>query len=161
MALWLCRSHFVPDLTTFFLFVLAVSTALCIAGTTWLFYLAVEPWVRRKWPQTIISWSRLLSGQVRDPLVGRDILFGVILGVVWVLVIQIRYIQMMRMGASPGLYSTEYLIGGRQALGAWLYQVPKLYCGCVGVLLPALGFEGAFAQGLDRGPRVCGQSSRG
>src|SRR5882757_4874472 len=87
MALWLCRGHFVPDLsTTFFLFVLAVSTALCISGTTWLFYLALEPWVRRKWPQTIISWSRLLSGQVRDPLVGRDTLFGVILGVTWILI---------------------------------------------------------------------------
>src|SRR5882672_8542312 len=146
MALWLCRSHFVPDLDSFFLFVLAVSTALCVAGATWLFYLAVEPWVRRKWPQTIISWSRLLSGQVRDPLVGRDMLFGVILGVVWILVIQIRYIPMMQMGAAPGLYTTEYLIGGRQALGAWLYQVPSAICRCVAVLLPASGLEGAFAQ---------------
>jgi hypothetical protein len=125
MALWLCRSHLVPDLTTFFLFVLAVSTGLCVAGTTWVLYLALEPWVRRSWPQTIISWSRLLSGQVRDPVVGRDMLFGVILGVVWILVMQIRYIPMAHMGAAPGLYSTKYLIGGRQALGAWLYQAPS------------------------------------
>jgi len=125
MALWLCRSHLVPDLATFFLFFLAVSTALCVAGTTWMLYLALEPWVRRRWPQTIISWSRLLSGQVRDPVVGRDMLFGVILGVVWILVMQIRSIPMMHMGAAPGLYSTEYLIGGRQALGAWLYEVPS------------------------------------
>ncbi len=141
MALWLCRSHFVPDFDTFFLFVLAVSTGLCIAGMTWLLYLALEPWVRRKWPQTIISWSRLLSGQVGDPLVGRDVLFGVILGVVWILVIQIRYIPMIRMGASPGLYTTEYLIGGRQALGAWLYQVPSAIVGALEFFFLLLGLK--------------------
>ena len=32
------------------------------------------------------SWSRLLSGQFRDPLVGRDILFGVMLGMTWILI---------------------------------------------------------------------------
>ena len=141
MALWLCRSHFVPDLDSFFLFVLAVSTALCVAGATWLFYLALEPWVRRKWPQTIISWSRLLSGQVRDPLVGRDMLFGVMLGVVWILLIQLRYIPMMHMGAAPGLYTTEYLIGGRHALGAWLYQVPSAIVGALQFFFLLLGLK--------------------
>lgn len=85
----------------------------------------MEPWVRRHWPKTIISWSRLLSGQARDPLVGRDILFGVLLGVVWILIFQIRYIPMMRMGAAPNLFSTEALMGGRTALGAWLQQWPQ------------------------------------
>jgi hypothetical protein len=67
----------------------------------------------------------LLSGQVRDPLVGRDILVGVILGVIWILVFQIRYIPMMRMGAPPLLFSIEALTGGRVALGAWLAQWPQ------------------------------------
>jgi serine/threonine-protein kinase len=62
---------------------------------------------------------------VRDPLVGRDILFGVILGVVWILVFQLRYIPMMHMGAVPGLGSTNALMGGRNALGAWLQQWPQ------------------------------------
>jgi hypothetical protein len=92
---------------------------------TWMLYLAVEPWVRRHWPTTMISWSRLLSGQGRDPLVGRDILFGVLLGVVWILVFQIRYIPMMRMGAAPVTFSTSALMGGREALGSWLYQWPQ------------------------------------
>jgi hypothetical protein len=125
IVLWLCRSHLVPGLESFGLFVLAVSTALFISGVTWLLYLALEPWVRRNWPQSIISWSRLLAGQARDPLVGRDLLFGVMLGFLWILVFQIRYLVMMRMGAAPGLFATEYLIGGRQALGAWLSQVPS------------------------------------
>jgi hypothetical protein len=125
IALWLCRAHFATVGDTFGLFIIAVSTGLFVSGVTWLLYLAVEPWVRRHWPRTIISWSRLLSGQLRDPLVGRDILFGVILGVVWILIFQIRYIPMMRMGASPELGATEALMGGREALGAWLRQWPQ------------------------------------
>ena len=125
MGLWLCRCHFATINDTFGLFGIAASTALFTAGLTWTLYLAVEPWVRRHWPRTIISWSRLLSGQGRDPLVGRDILFGVALGVVWILIFQLRYIPMMRMGAAPALFSTDALIGGRTALGAWLYQWPQ------------------------------------
>jgi predicted Ser/Thr protein kinase len=124
ILLWLCRGHLVLSLDTLGEFLIAVSTALFVSGLTWLLYLALEPWVRRRWPQTIISWSRLLSGQFRDPLVGRDILFGVMLGVVWILIFQIRYIPMMHMGAAPTLAQSEYLAGGREALGAWLMQVP-------------------------------------
>jgi serine/threonine-protein kinase len=124
MMLWLFRSHIVPGLQTFFLLLIAASTGLLISGITWLLYLAIEPWVRRKWPQAIISWSRLLSGQVRDSLVGRDLLFGVAFGLLWVLVIQIRNIVLIRFGAVPELRSAEYLLGGRLAIGAWLQQVP-------------------------------------
>jgi serine/threonine protein kinase len=122
LGLFLCRSHFSTVGDFIGLFIIAVSTALFISGVTWTLYLAVEPWVRRHWPKTIISWSRLLSAGARDPLVGRDILFGVLLGVVWILIFQIRYIPMMRMGAAPALFSTEALMGGREALGAWLQQ---------------------------------------
>jgi serine/threonine-protein kinase len=44
------------------------------------FYLALEPYVRRKWPEILISWSRLLAGGWYDPLVGRDLLIGSLLG---------------------------------------------------------------------------------
>jgi serine/threonine-protein kinase len=42
----------------------------------WLLYIAIEPFLRRRWPHRIISWSRLLRGDFRDPLVGRDLLIG-------------------------------------------------------------------------------------
>jgi serine/threonine protein kinase len=125
MGLWLCRCHFATIGDTIGLFVFAVSNALFTSGVTWTLYLAVEPWVRRHWPTTMISWSRLLSGQGRDPLVGRDILFGVVLGVIWILIFQIRYIPMMRMGAAPATFSASFLMGGREALGAWLHQWPQ------------------------------------
>jgi protein kinase-like protein len=124
MGLFLCRSHFGALGDALFLSLIAISTGLFLAGVMWMLYLAIEPWVRRHWPKTIISWSRLLSGQVRDPLVGRDILFGVLLGVVWALVFQISSIPKMRVGASPYLFATEALMGGREGLGAWLRQWP-------------------------------------
>jgi hypothetical protein len=37
--------------------------------------------VRREWPQLLISLSRLLGGQVTDPLVGRDVLAGMLCAV--------------------------------------------------------------------------------
>jgi hypothetical protein len=46
----------------------------------WVIYIALEPYVRRRWPDALVSWSRLLAGGFRDPLVGRDILFGCLLG---------------------------------------------------------------------------------
>ncbi|MFY9744477.1 MAG: serine/threonine-protein kinase [Candidatus Sulfotelmatobacter sp.] len=141
MLLWLCRSHLVASLSTFGLFIIAVSTSLFLSGITWLLYLALEPWVRRRWPQAMISWNRLLSGQFRDPLVGRDILFGVMLGVVWILIFQLRYIPMMRMGAAPELGQTDYLVGGREALGAWLMQVPASILGTLQFFFLLLGLK--------------------
>ncbi len=125
MLLWLCRAHFVMGLPTIGLFVIAVSTSLFFSGITWMLYLALEPWVRRRWPQAMISWSRALSGQFRDPLVGRDLLFGVMLGVVWVLIFQFAGIRVTALGAAPQFDSTEYLMGGREALGAWLTRIPQ------------------------------------
>jgi len=51
-------------------------------GVVWIFYLALEPWVRRRWPQTMISWSRYAVKGWRDPLVGRDLLYSVAIGAI-------------------------------------------------------------------------------
>jgi serine/threonine-protein kinase len=44
-------------------------------------YVALEPYIRRSWPEVLISWSRLLEGNLKDPLVGRDVLLGILFGV--------------------------------------------------------------------------------
>jgi serine/threonine-protein kinase len=51
----------------------------------WLFYVALEPYVRRLWPNTLIAWTRALDGRLRDPLVGRHVLFGGLAGLVFTL----------------------------------------------------------------------------
>ncbi|MGC2248711.1 MAG: hypothetical protein WA609_19060, partial [Terriglobales bacterium] len=125
IAIWLCFGHFVPDGGVVGFFVLAVSGALFMASLSWILYLALEPFVRKLWPQTIISWTRLMSGRIRDPLVGRDVLFGVILGLTWDLIIEIRFVfGIARLGSIPQLLSTDYLLGLRSTLGAAIVQVP-------------------------------------
>jgi predicted Ser/Thr protein kinase len=69
-------SHHTPSLGELNVFWKSISVALLNAGAIWVFYIALEPWVRRRWPHTMISWSRYVSKGIRDPLVGRDILYG-------------------------------------------------------------------------------------
>jgi len=104
-------------------------------------YLALEPWVRKRWPHAIISWSRVLSGKFRDPVVGRDILFGVMLGLLWILIFQFRYIPMLHMGAVPGIGQTEFIVGGRVAFGAWVSQIATSILGTLQFFILLLGLK--------------------
>jgi serine/threonine-protein kinase len=77
---WLFSSHHVATETEVFNFIFGVQTTLYWTFFFWVVYLAFEPFVRRRWPGRIVSWSRLLAGGFRDPLVGRDILIGAVFG---------------------------------------------------------------------------------
>jgi serine/threonine-protein kinase len=61
-------------------FELGLAQAASRAIIFWLWYTALEPYVRRLWPHWLISWTRLLEGRWRDPLVGRDLLIGSLFG---------------------------------------------------------------------------------
>jgi serine/threonine protein kinase len=78
---WLIGASHVPtfrgELTLFWF---AVAGALMQTAIVWVLYVALEPYVRRRTPHRIVSWSRLVAGNWRDPMVGRDILIGMILG---------------------------------------------------------------------------------
>ena len=77
----LIDAYHVPELGgELWIFFQSVSLALFIATLTWIFYIALEPFLRRRWSELLISWSRLMAGDFRDPLVGRDILVGGLLG---------------------------------------------------------------------------------
>ncbi len=69
---------FFPELDRF---THSLRIALYFAAPTWLLYLALEPIVRRNLPELIVSWNRLLVGDWRDPLVGRDVLLGALCGI--------------------------------------------------------------------------------
>jgi serine/threonine-protein kinase len=61
-----------------FLGVLGTGVFAAVSGA--LAYLAVEPFVRRRWPWRLTAWTRLFAGRWRDPMVGRDLLVGMVLG---------------------------------------------------------------------------------
>ena len=125
MLLWVCYEHFVPVVGTVGMLILTVSSSLFMAAMVWTLYMALEPYVRKFWPQTIISWSRILTGKVRDPLVGRDVLFGVLLGLTWIVGLSALNLILLRLGEPYSLPSTDYLMGGRMAVGATLFRFPS------------------------------------
>jgi len=81
LAAGMLIAHHVPDLgAEWQMITRVVGGALFLAAFLWLLYLALEPFVRRQWPQLLITWNRLLAGNFRDPLIGRDLLAGVLSG---------------------------------------------------------------------------------
>jgi serine/threonine-protein kinase len=52
------------------------------AVLAWILYMAIEPYVRRHWPQALIGWSRALAGRFHDPVVCGHILVGMAVGLV-------------------------------------------------------------------------------
>ncbi|MBC7928214.1 MAG: serine/threonine protein kinase [Bryobacteraceae bacterium] len=48
----------------------------------WLAYIALEPMVRATWPQSLVTWNRLLAGNWSDPRVCSHLLIGATVGVV-------------------------------------------------------------------------------
>jgi serine/threonine protein kinase len=76
---WLFATHHVFTVDEALNFIWSIQNVLFWAFFFWVVYMAFEPFVRRRWPHRIISWSRVLAGGFRDPLVGRDILIGAVL----------------------------------------------------------------------------------
>ncbi|MGC2814650.1 MAG: serine/threonine-protein kinase [Candidatus Acidiferrum sp.] len=118
LIMWALRAHHVPDFYEVFLILMAISWALLMTFFALVLYIAIEPFVRRREPQILISWSRLLAGKFRDPLVGRDLLIGVLYGVAVALFEKADNVLLPLLGKlppPPGRVSTESLMGLRNA----------------------------------------------
>lgn len=72
--------HHVATFTEWFVITRSLADSLLNAGLFWVLYVAIEPFVRRRWPGRIISWTRLIAGDYRNPMIGRDILIGTVCG---------------------------------------------------------------------------------
>ncbi len=70
----------------------ALAIALFFAVWVGCAYVALEPYARRLWPRTLITWSRVLLGRFQDPRVGRDVLIG---GLAGLLAILLQRIEML------------------------------------------------------------------
>ncbi|HJT89186.1 MAG TPA: serine/threonine-protein kinase [Bryobacteraceae bacterium] len=97
------RAHHVPSTVEITTFWRVVTNNGAVNGLlVWVLYLAFEPWVRRRWPQTMISWSRYTVKGWRDPLVGRDLLYAVPFGVLLALLDLLQ--SAIRTPASPSMF---------------------------------------------------------
>jgi serine/threonine-protein kinase len=119
LAGWAVTAHHVPGFAVEIEALLrACGAALLAGGMVWLLYLALEPAVRRTWPDMLIGWTRLLAGGLRDPRVGRDVLIGVSAGVLVTLLAGLHPLVPPWLGLpapAPHLGSPDLLLGA----GAW------------------------------------------
>ena len=123
MLNWLVGGHHVAGIQDLFLFIIAASGALLLGATTWVLYLALEPYVRRLWPEAMVGWSRLLAGRFRDPLVGRDVLLGMTLGVG----LQIFGIAALWLGEAQGWMATQQSTGFLSTLRGGRHLLSELF----------------------------------
>jgi len=81
-AVWifLIADHWGNGLRVYHTVLRILSWALFWGAYGSMLYLALEPYVRRAWPERIVSITRLLSGRLADPLIGRDVLIGLVIG---------------------------------------------------------------------------------
>ncbi len=108
----------------------ALAQGLMWSTITAVYYLALEPYVRRLWPHSIVTWSRLLTGQWRDPGIGRDLLIGAILGMAIVLILQLEVLVPAWLGLSNppprlpfGVDRLDGLLGPRLSLAQFVQAV--------------------------------------
>ena len=133
MLNWLCTANHVATLAEFDGFLLAVSSALLGAGFFWMVYMALEPYVRRRWPQSMIAWSRLLGGAVLDPVVGGNLLIGVAFGVATAAVFLVHRL-VLDVDSAQGLrLAVDAVLDARHMTSLFL-----------GILLTYIGFALAF-----------------
>jgi hypothetical protein len=124
LAVWFCKVHLVGSIGVLAMFLIAVCTSVFYGVLMWTIYVALEPSVRKRWPQVLVSWTNLLAGRVADPVVGRDVLLGAALGVGWVLLVRLvdSWSGENELMGYPG--DTELLTGMRSTVGLILQGVP-------------------------------------
>jgi protein kinase-like protein len=168
---WLVSGrHYARFETEFNQFFAVLGPALLNAGIIWLLYVALEPYVRRFTPHIIVSWSRVMGGQLRDPQVGRDLLIGVAIGIgVTLLNAAFAFVPVLtgEPPATPRATSLPFLMDSRIALGTLLRMIPNaainsLFMAITYVLGRAIfrrGWAGALCAGGLFGLFVLGEAT--
>jgi hypothetical protein len=125
-------------------------TALSNVVILWLLYIALEPYVRRFSPGILISWTRVLSGQIVDARVGRDLLIGLAVGIAMGFLGSFSSVgAALAVGdppATPRITNLQFLMGAAPAIGAVLRMIPNALTSAMAV---AIAF--AFGRALTRG----------
>jgi len=106
-----------------------IGYAVFASAVVTIFYLALEPIVRRRWPWRLSAWSRAISGRWRDPLVGRDMLVGVAIG------IALNYLDLVTLGIQRAINQPQQFGISDQPLFA---AGERLYPGVTAMTLTSL-----------------------
>jgi serine/threonine-protein kinase len=125
----------VPSLLTDLVDGRGIGHSLLHAVTMWFAYVAIEPYVRRLWPDMLVGWARLVSGRVRDPLVGRDVVIGGVAGLALCLVAALAYKGVIALGwLAPREFPESWALAPLGSMGVMAYGV--VWSASVSVLNP-------------------------
>ena len=126
MAQWILTTHHVSAIDELGYMIDAIAWALLAAALFWVLYIALEPYVRRRWPQSLISWTRVLTGNVRNPLVGGHVLLGTTVGVEvslsFLFIVRALILAQFGVGGPPPVQLSllNALLGTTHAAGEWI-----------------------------------------
>jgi hypothetical protein len=136
LLMWVLGGHHVRESYEGWIFLESFSNAAGTALIYWILYVALEPFARRRWPEILISWQRALSGRWRDPLVGRDVLIGTVIGTLYSLLLgPARVLIPMKLGV-PGLLPFPLVDDAPSNAGI---MIAWFLCGCVVSVFVVLG----------------------
>ena len=127
MAAWLLRGPvgvLAADVDRFFA---AIGRALFDAALLWLTYLALEPYIRRYTPDSLIGWTRLIAGKWRDPRVAADVMIGVSAGLAMTVIYAVHNVLPPLVGQPEPrplfISDPSQLLGTRHVVGYLLVRV--------------------------------------
>jgi serine/threonine-protein kinase len=84
LSIWAGTAHILANNSVLGFLANAVAGSLLAAFVFFLLYLALEPALRARWPHSIVTWNRVLSGRWKDAQVGSHVLIGATVGtLVW------------------------------------------------------------------------------
>jgi hypothetical protein len=119
------------------LVIMGLSYAAFAAGVLWLLYVAIEPYVRRHWPDSLISWTRLQAGRFRDPVVASHILVG--LGAGSAIAAGVHGNLLLASLAAPdwqpGIDSVQMLSGVAPLVAQWFSRIGTYFFANIGFVL--------------------------
>jgi hypothetical protein len=140
MLAWIFTAHHVGGWPEYEMFMRGLASSFGSGVAGWIMYLAFEPFARRYWPQSIISWTRLLSGRWRDPLVGRNVLQGALAGASIAMLVSVP--GLIAYWSNSAKYHSElnippHMLGPRYAIGNAIgtLAAPTLFMGMFVLIL--------------------------
>jgi serine/threonine-protein kinase len=122
------ETHHVGNTSEYALFIEGLAQILFFASFSWLIYVALEPLIRRRWPDSLIAWTRLLSGRLADPLVGRVLLAGALLGVFAAISHEVEQLTLRAFEASPPIppFQWDLTLRGPRFVAGHLVAAPAV-----------------------------------
>ena len=125
---WALETHHVGNISEYPLFIQGLGMSLFVAGLSWLIYIALEPLIRRRWPDSLIAWTRLLSGRFTDPLVGRVLLAGALLGIFEAISSEVAQLTRRAVEATPPIppFPWDQTLRGPRFVAGHLVAAPAV-----------------------------------